>query len=60
MLLSCRDISVFVVTLGTLSACYMRSFMLSWIIGLDGPYMWYSLTEYSGFSGQLWIIPSRK
>ena len=34
--------------------------MTPWISGLDGPYMWSDLTEYSGFSGQLRIITSRK
>ena len=53
MFLWCRNISVGSGTLVTLLAEFMRGFMSPWGSGMDVPYIWLALTEYSGFSGQL-------
>ena len=60
MFLLCRNISAGSGTLGTLLDLFLRNFMPTCRSGLAGTYMWSALIEYSGFSGQLRIIPSCK
>ena len=58
MFLWCRNISFGSGTLGTILDGFMLRLMPSWRSSMGGPYILSALTESSGFSGKLRIVPS--